>query len=150
MSFAIDVNILLYASDQESPFAPRAQEFLSHLPSKREPVCIAWSTIMAYLRIATHGAIFARPLSPEEAMSNIDALLRLPQVRVLSEDEGFWEVYREVAAEVPACGNRVPDAHLAALLRQHGVNILYTNDRDFRKYDFLKVRNPFEHGRHGD
>jgi hypothetical protein len=38
----------------------------------------------------------------------------------------------------------VPDAHLAALLRQHGENILYTDDRDFRKFGFLKVRNPFE------
>ncbi len=31
----------------------------------------------------------------------------------------------------------------AALLRQHGVRRLYTNDSDFRKFDFLEVRNPF-------
>jgi predicted nucleic acid-binding protein len=37
----------------------------------------------------------------------------------------------------------VPDAHLAALLRQHGVGTLYTNDRDFRRFDFLRVINPF-------
>jgi predicted nucleic acid-binding protein len=40
-------------------------------------------------------------------------------------------------------GNLVPDAHLAALLRQHGVRRLYTNDADFRKFAFLDVRNPF-------
>ncbi len=40
-------------------------------------------------------------------------------------------------------GKLVPDAHLATLLRQHGVRILYSNDRDFWKLDFLEVRNPF-------
>jgi len=143
MSCAIDVNVLLYASDGESPFSQRAHDILSQLASRREPVCIARPTIMAYLRISTHGSIFAHPLSPAEAMNNIEALLSLPQVRLLAEEEGFWETYREVVEAVPARGNMVPVAHLAALLRQHGVNIPYTNDRDFRKYDFLKIRNPF-------
>jgi len=41
-------------------------------------------------------------------------------------------------------GNLVPDAHLAAILRQHGVGALYTNDADFLKFGFLEVRNPFK------
>ena len=44
---------------------------------------------MAYLRIATHQAIFARPLSPEEAPGNLEALRWLPHVRLLAEEEGF-------------------------------------------------------------
>jgi predicted nucleic acid-binding protein len=39
--------------------------------------------------------------------------------------------------------NLVPDAHLAAVLRQHGVRTLFTRDADFRKFDFLDVRDPF-------
>jgi len=38
--------------------------------------------------------------------------------------------------------NLVPDAHLAALLRHHGVKRLYTHDRDFLKFPFLDVRDP--------
>jgi len=144
MSHAIDVNVLLYASDRGSPFAPRAQGLLSQLASGRELICVAWSTLMAYLRISTHSSVFAHPLAPDEAMNNVEALIRLPHIRVLTEEQGFWETYREIVRDVPARGNMVPDAHLAALLRQHGVNTLYTNDRDFRKFDFLKVRNPFE------
>ena len=94
-------------------------------------------------RFATHHAIFTEPLSPEEAMGNIDALLRLPHVRLLAEEEGFWAVYREVTGAVPVRGNLVSDAHLAALLHQHGIRTLYTNDSDFRKFGFLDVRNPF-------
>jgi predicted nucleic acid-binding protein len=40
-------------------------------------------------------------------------------------------------------GNLVPDAHLAALLRQHGVSTLFTRDADFRKFGFLQVKDPF-------
>ena len=63
--------------------------------------------------------------------------------RALNEEEGFWDAYREVTSQVPARGNLVPDAHLATILRQHGVKVLYTNDVDFRKFSFLEVRNPF-------
>ena len=101
---------------------------------------------MGYLRIATHPGIFARPLAPNEAVRNIDALLRLPHVRVLAEDEGFWDVYRAVTRPLAVRGNLVPDAHLAALLSQHGVRILYSSDNDFRRFDFLEVRNPLGGG----
>lgn len=143
MSFALDVNLLLYASDVESPLHPRAVEFLEACVSGGEVFCVGWQTIMSYLRIATHPSVFARPLSPSEATANIESLLHVPHVRLLAEEEGFWDVYRGVTREVPARGNLVPDAHLAALLRQHGVSTLYTRDRDFVKFSFLDVRDPF-------
>lgn len=76
-------------------------------------------------------------------MRNIEALVGLPHVRLLAEEEGVWEVYQDVVRGWPARGNQVPDAHLAALLRQHGVETLYTGDADFRRFDFLRIVNPF-------
>ncbi len=149
MSFSIDANILLYASDRTSPFSERARAFLAQRAGDSDPFYIAWPTIMSYLRIATHSAIFSNPLSPEEATENIQALLELRHVRTLSEEEGFWDVYREISGRLPVRGNLVPDAHLAALLRQHGINTLYSNDADFRKFSFLTVINPFEHAGSG-
>ncbi len=104
--------------------------------------CLAWSTLMGYLRIATHPSIFGAPLSPAEALGNVDALLQLPRVRILTEQDGFLEVYREVAGKFPVRGNLVSDAHLAALLRQHGVRTIYATDADFRKFDFLEPIDP--------
>jgi toxin-antitoxin system PIN domain toxin len=117
--------------------------FLEDRIADPDIMCLAWPTLVSYLRISTHSRIFARPLSPAEACSNLETLLSLPRVRVLSENEGFLEIYREVTSAFPVRGNLVPDAHLAALLRQHGVRRLYTNDADFRKFAFLDVRNPF-------
>lgn len=147
MSYAVDVNILLYASDASSPYCERAGAFLRGCVLGKEVMCFGWPTIMGYLRMATHAAIFASPLSPDEAARNIHALIRLPHVRLLSEEEGFWEVYGEATSGLVVRGNLVPDAHLAALLRQHGVKILYTNDTDFRKFEFLDVRNPLAESR---
>lgn len=144
MSFAIDVNILVYASDTGSRFHDPAVGLLHRCASGSDVFYLTWPTIMGYLAIATHAAVFARPLSPDEAMRNIDGLLALPHARVLTEDEGFWDLYRETAGAVPLRGNLVPDAHVATLLRQHGVRDLYTHDRDFRRFDFLRVIDPFE------
>src|SRR6266542_2445624 len=76
-------------------------------------------------------------LEDKEALGNVEALLQLPRVQVLSEAEGFLAVYREVTGSVVVRGNLVQDAHLAALLRQYGVRTLYTSDADFRKFRFL-------------
>ena len=142
MSYSVDVNLLLHASDRASLQHSAALRFLEGRRSHPELFCIAWPTLMSYLRIATHPSIFAEPLSPSQALGNVAALLGLRQVRALSEQEGFLDVYREVAGSFPVRGNLVPDAHLAAVLRQHGVRTLYTNDADFRKFDSLEVRDP--------
>jgi hypothetical protein len=98
---------------------------------------------MSYLRIATHPRIFSAPLSPAEALGNVATLLALPQVRAVSEMDGFIEAYKRVAGEMPVRGNLVPDAHIAAILFQHGVRTLYSSDRDFRKFQSLDLRDPF-------
>ena len=142
MSYSLDVNILLYASDTSSPYYSEAREFLDSCVSAQDLFYLCWPTIMGYLRIATHPSIFDEPLALEEAAANVQTLLELPHCRCLTEGDGFWEVWLGVAEGTGIGGNLVPDAHLAALLRQHGVRTLYTHDRDFRRFDFLDVRDP--------
>lgn len=142
MSFGIDVNILLYASDARSPMNPKATEFLARCAAAREVFCLAWVTLMSYLRMSTHPAIFERPLTHDEALRNVGALLNLPHCRVIGEEDSFWDTYRKVTTDIPTRGNLVPDAQLASILLGHGVTTIYTRDRDFRKFPFLDVRDP--------
>jgi toxin-antitoxin system PIN domain toxin len=143
LSFSCDVNVLLYASDSASPVHVTARRFLETAAAGDDLFCLGWPTVMSYLRMATHPRIFAAPLTPAEALANVDSLAGLSHVRLLGEEDGFLDVYREVAAEFPVRGNLVPDAHLAAILKQHGVRTLFTRDTDFRKFAFLDVRDPF-------
>lgn len=143
MSATLDANLLLYASDEASPFHERAHQLLAELAAGPAILYVLWPTVMAYLRLSTHPSIFARPLSPEEASANIERLLRLPQVQSPGEQEGFWDVYRGVAADVDARGNLVPDAHLVSLMIQNGVRTVWTHDRDYRKFTGIEARDPF-------
>ena len=144
MSYSMDVNLLLYASDVSSPFHAKARRFLESCMSQPDVLYLSWPTIMGYLRIATHPPIFDEPLTPEDAMANVETLLNLPHSRFLAEEDGFWAAWRATTGEVSTRGNLVPDAHLAALLRFHGVRRLYTHDRDFRRFEFLDVRFPLD------
>lgn len=143
MSYSLDANVLLFASDRSSERHEAARKLLESCAAKPEVLCLTWPTLMAYLRIATHPSIFATPLTPEEALANVRALLALPQTRVVSEQDGFMDAYRHVTADTVVRGNLVPDAHVAAILFQNGVRTLYSNDRDFRKFETLDVRDPF-------
>ena len=143
MSYSLDVNVLLYASDRSSPRHEAARRFLESCAARPEILCLTWPTLMAYLRIATHAGIFAAALTPEDALANVNALLALPHVRAVTEQDRFMDAYQHVTAGIVVRGNLVPDAHIAAILFQNGVRKIYSNDRDFRKFDVLDVLDPF-------
>jgi len=142
MSYSLDANILLYASDESSEWHAAAKTFVEARANDPDILCLTWPVLMAYQRIATHPAIFAKPLSPSTAWNNVMQLISLPRARVVTETEAFGDDYRETAELTAAAGNLVPDAHVATILREHGVRRIYTADTDFRKFDFLEVINP--------
>ncbi|MYD97418.1 MAG: hypothetical protein F4X98_08540 [Gammaproteobacteria bacterium] len=63
MSYSLDVNILLYASDTSSRLHTAASGFLQSCMEGGDLFYIAWPTVMGYLRIATHPSIFDEPLT---------------------------------------------------------------------------------------
>lgn len=143
MSSTIDANVLLYASDSASEHHEAARDFLMTWSKGPDLVYVFWPTVMSYLRIATHPRIFQNPLDPDLAEGNVSSLLRLPHVRTGAEDERFWETWREATSGVVVRGNFVPDAHIVALMRQHGVSEIWTRDRDMRKFEGIKIKDPF-------
>lgn len=144
MSYTVDANLLLYASDATSPLHGRAVQLVEQVARGPEIAYVFWPTIMAYLRIATHPAVFAHPLPPDEAMGNIEQLLGRPHVQTSGERELFWHRYREVADDGIVAGNLVSDAHLVALMLENDVRTIWTHDRDFRRFQGIEVRDPFE------
>lgn len=141
MSVTVDANVLVYASNASDPAHATASDLLERLARESRLLYLFWPTLMGYLRIVTHPRILPRPLAHREAAHNVEQLLGLPHTRSPGEEDGFWARYRATASE-HARGNDVPDAHLAALMRQHGVGIIYTRDRDFRRFDDIEARDP--------
>jgi hypothetical protein len=144
VSYTLDANILLYASDETSPHHARSLEVVTRAAQGPEIVYLFWPTIMAYLRIATHPAVFRRPLSAAEAVLNVEALIGRPHVQTPGEQERFWQRFGEVVSDAAPTGNLVPDAHLVGLMLDNGVRIIWTHDRDYRRFRGIEVRDPFE------
>lgn len=143
MSETFDVNILVYATHRGSPFHDRAKALVERFLAGPDLVYLLWPVALGYLRIATHPTLLDTPLAPHIAADNIEQFANQPHVRLVGEADGFWPVYRRVAEAVKPKGNLVPDAHLVALMRQHGISTMWTHDRDFRKFEGITVRDPF-------
>jgi toxin-antitoxin system PIN domain toxin len=142
VSVTVDANILIYASNEADPAHATARELIERLAAGPDLVYLFWPVVSGYLRIVTHAAILPRPLRPEDAMANIDAFLTLGHVRAPGEPSDFWSLF-QLTAGSDVRGNLVPDAHLAALMRAHGVATVYSRDRDLRRFDAITVVDPF-------
>lgn len=139
----VDANVLLYAHHPRAPQHARCRAWVEEAFSGEEPVCLAWVTILAFLRISTNPRIFERHLSITEAVSTVSAWLAQPSVAVLEAGEGCWEILGKLLGTAQASGPLVMDAFLAALALENGA-VLCTTDRDFSRFPRLKLVNPVE------
>ena len=143
MSAAVDANVLLYASDPGSPAQRDALETLAQWAEGPELLYVFWPVAMAYLRIVTHPTILGAPLPPATAIANLEDLIGRPNVRTPGERDGFLASYVAATDGLTLRGGAVPDAHLVALMRQHGVTRIITRDRGFRRFRGIDVLDPF-------
>ena len=141
MSATLDLNILVYASNAADPAHERARSLIDRLAEGPEILYLFWPVLLGYLRVVTHPGLLPSPLAPRQAQLNVEALIDRPHVRTPGEADGFWPLFRSTAG-VQARGKDVPDAHVAALMRQHGVRLIYTRDRGFRRFDGIEVVDP--------
>ena len=141
MSQTVDVNVLVYAVNEDAEEHGQALRLIERLGQGPEIIYLFWPTIMGFLRIATNPGILPNPLSTADATETIGDLLSRPHVRSPGEALGFWDLYLDTAG-ARSRANDVPDAHLAGLMRQHGVGIIHTRDRGFRRFAGIEVRDP--------
>lgn len=143
MSVAVDANVLLYAANADEDRNERAQRVVRELAAGPEVVYLFWPVVMAFLRISTREGIFPNPLAPADALAMMDSLLSRDHVYSPGEDDLFWGSFLELAEEQRVRGDLVSDTHIVALMRRHGVRAIVTHDRDFRRFDGIRVRDPF-------
>lgn len=139
---AVDTNVLVYAHREDNPFHPLASERLRTLAEGRSLWAIPWPCLHEFFAIVTHPRIYkpATPLS--RALDQIDAWMESPTLALLTESEQHWQQLRQLLQSDQVAGPQIHDARIAALCLQHGVDTLWTADRDFGRYPELTVVNP--------
>ncbi|MEO6603235.1 MAG: TA system VapC family ribonuclease toxin [Polyangiaceae bacterium] len=139
---AVDANILVYAHRADSPWNEAAAACLDELAGRRSTWGIPWPCVYEFYAIVTHPRVYAPPSSPLQAVDQLDAWFEAPELTLLSEESSHWHELKEQLVHGKVSGRLVHDARIAALCIAHGVDELWTADRDFSRYPQLRTRNP--------
>ena len=91
----------------------------------------------------THPRVFDPPTDLDTALEDLASLLESPSLSMLGEGPAHSGQLDLAVRESRTVGNLVHDAHIAALVREHGVQEFWTLDRDFARFPGLRLRNPF-------
>jgi uncharacterized protein len=139
---AVDTNILVYAHREEMEWHTAADGAIRGLAGGRAAWAIPWPCIHEFLAIVTHPRIFDPPTPRTRAVEQVDAWIESPTLLLLGETGDHWKRMREILAAGRVAGPRVHDARIFALCLGHGIDELWSADRDFSRFTGVAVRNP--------
>jgi uncharacterized protein len=137
----LDANLLLYAVNKDAPLHSKAKAWIEGAISGPDTAALAWSVLLAFLRLTTRHGLFRNPLSPEHALDLVAAWLDQPTVTVVHPGPRHLTILRQLLGSLGTGGNLTSDAHLAALAIEHGAE-LCSCDGDFARFPGLHWTNP--------
>lgn len=92
-----------------------------------------------FVRVVTHPSVLTPPTGLDIAIESLDALLDAGAT-VLTPGERYWDQLRTTLHDGAATGNLAVDAQIVAVCREHGVDEILTEDRDFARFTGMRVR----------
>jgi uncharacterized protein len=137
----IDANLLLFAVDERAPQHHAAAAWLEGQLNGDRRVGLPWESLAAFVRIATHPRASDHPLRPEEAWRFVEDWLSAPTAWIPMPTDDHVRVLARLVRKYHVAGNLVPDAHLAAMAIEHGVELCST-DTDFARFTEVRWLNP--------
>jgi uncharacterized protein len=140
---AVDTNVLINSEVDSGKRHRAARRLLKELAEGALPWAIPWPCIYEFLRVVTHPRVFHPPVPLDVALEDLRSVLASPSLALLAETERHAQVMDKTLRQAGASGNLVHDAHIVALCLEHGVSELLTGDRDFSRFQGLRITNPF-------
>lgn len=136
-----DLNLLVYAYNDDAPEHPQARSWWEACLSKTRPVGLPWAVMLGYVRLMTGRIALDDPFSASDAIGHVRSWLERPQVEILIPGPRHLDLMDSLMHDARASGNLAMDAHLAALAIEHGAEI-HSNDADFSRFPGLRWSNP--------
>lgn len=140
----VDTNLLVYAHRADTPQHFIAQRVLRELAESGDAWFIPWPCAYEFTRIVTHPKVFNEPSSRRTAIDVLSALRLNSGAQFLGHGPAHDEKFASLSEEGGASGNLWFDVQIAAILLEHGIPEIITNDNDFLRFKDLRVINPFE------
>lgn len=136
-----DVNLLVYAVDETSPFHAAARRWWDEALSSTEAVALCYPSLLGFVRLTTNRHVFFSPLGVGEALDMANSWLEQPNATLLLPTARHWTILSTLLRSATSGANLTTDAHIAAHALEHGYTV-YSNDRDFDRFEGLRWANP--------
>jgi len=137
----LDANLLIYAVHKRAAQHEATVEWLTEQLNGSRRVGLPWQSIAAFLRIATHPRAFRSPLAPTTAWQCATDWLAAPVSWSPEPGPRYAEILGGLIEKHDIRGNLLPDAQLAALAIEHGLE-LCSADTDFARFPEIHWTNP--------
>jgi uncharacterized protein len=137
----VDANLLLYAANREAAEHERAAGWLEDQLNGEAGVGIPWESLVAFVRLVTNARVVPRPLAPDQAWRFVEEWLAVPVVWIPTPTERHAEILGALITKYRPVAKLAPDAHLAALAIEHGLDVC-SADSDFARFGELRWINP--------
>lgn len=139
----VDTNILVYAANEASPHHAPCRRWLEDRRRGSSAWFLSWAIVYEFLRVITHRRVIPVPWNASSAWRFVESLIAAPGLSMLVPTIRHPEIAAEVIAEMPELsGNFFHDAHIAILMREHGIRQICTRDADFHRFPFVEVVDP--------
>lgn len=138
-----DLNLLIYAYDTSSARHEAAKGWWEATLGSRQPIGLAWISIIGFIRITTRRGIVPRPITVADAIATVQSWLALPHVEIIHPTDRHADVLFALLTELGTAGNLTSDAHLATLAIEYDAT-LATSDVDFLRFPKLRTSNPLK------
>ena len=136
-----DLNLLVYAHNDSTPFHDHALIWWEGLVNGSERVGVPWIVLAGFVRLMTHRRMLANPVTTTEAVNYIREWFRFPHVMPINPGVGHLDHFQRNLKAAGVGGNLVTDAHIAALAMEYQAEV-HSNDTDFSRFPGLRWRNP--------
>ncbi len=137
----LDANLLVYARVSSLPQHAAAREWLDTRLSEGQRVALPWASLLTFVRLVSSRRIFERPERVTDAWGQVERWLAAETTWVPVPTERHAGLLARLLGDVGERSELVPDAHLAALALEHGLELCST-DGDFARFAGLRWSNP--------
>lgn len=140
----VDANLLIYAHVRDFPQHEAARAWLDGRLSGGSRVGLPWESLLGFVRLVTNPRVFPRPEPAADAWAQVESWLGAPPAWTPTATDRHGQVLAPLMTVVTRSA-LVPDAQLAALAIEHGLELAST-DGDFARFPGLRWINPLQPG----
>jgi hypothetical protein len=135
-----DVNILVYAHQEDSINHPAFRKWLESVINSDQAYGMSDIVLSGFLRVVTHPRVITPPSNMNRRLF-VNNVRNQPNCVIIQLGLRHWSIFENLCKTAGVKGNLTPDAYLVALAIESGCEWI-TIDRDYARFPQLSWRHP--------